>query len=398
MGQARRPGARWKRYLAQVVALLALGGAGCAQAGGTTTASVIADAQLTGKVVYVALGLSVGLSTPGLIEALDARTGHVLWKAQTYTTSSAPVLAAGVLYVAADDGTVRAFDAATGQPRWSFTRPVGVSSQLGLDGYVGVSGNTVYVTSDAGAVYALDATTGKQRWLYTLPSAQDHIYTVPVVASGLVYFASGGLDGAVYALDATTGKLRWTLAQSGGFDGQPVLVGDTLYAGATNSPTVHAIDAQTGASRWTYDTVANVLSPIAVGADTIYVGAVDTAVYAIHTSNATLAWKFQTGGAAGNPLIARGAAVTLDGQTLYVGSQGGNVYALDTTTGKSHWSVALNSPIDSPPTLLDGTLFVTTEAGDVVALRASDGARIWQTQTGGFIIAAPLVTTPSGAA
>ena len=94
------------------------------------------------------------------------------------------VVANGTLYVGADDGTVRAFDAATGAPRWSFTRTVGVSSQLGLDGYVAVSGDTVFVTSDAGAVYALDAATGKQRWLYTLTdSADQHLYH-PTLGSG----------------------------------------------------------------------------------------------------------------------------------------------------------------------------------------------------------------------
>lgn len=400
MERTTRGGRASAQRLAVTVALFAIGVAGCRSQVSSPppkATPIVADGRLAGRIVYVSVGLSAGLTTPGLVEALDAQTGRMQWKAQTVTTSGEPVVAQGALYVGADDGTVRAFDATTGQSRWSFTRTVGVSAQLGLDGYVAVDGGAVFVTSDGGAIYALDSATGKQRWLYTLPATQSHIYTVPVVAGGLVYVAAGGIDGAVYALDAATGKLHWKAAQEGGFDGQPVIVGGALYVGATNSPTFYVYNAQTGAQLWTYDTSSSVISPAAIGPEMVYMCASDSAVYALR-ANHTLAWKFQTGGNAPTPLIARGAAPTLDGQTLYVGSQGGVVYALDATSGKPRWSVALNSSIDMPPTLLDGTLFVTTEAGDIVALRASDGARVWHTASGGFIIGAPLVTTPTGAA
>lgn len=395
----RQGGRRGQRWGLCVTLLVAMGLAGCQARTATpqATATAIApDARLAGHLVYVTVGLAPGLSTPGLVEALNAQTGALVWKAQTYTTAGAPAVTGGTLYVAADDGTVRAFDAASGNARWSFTRTVGVSAQMGLDGYVGVSGDTVYVTSDAGAIYALDAATGKPRWIYPLPTSLTHIYTAPVLAFGLVYIASSGPSGAIYALDAATGKPRWTATQQGGFDGQPLVAGDTLYVGANDPDTFHAYDAKTGASRWSYNAGPEILTPPALGSDVVYVGAQDAAVYAIRVTDHSLAWKFQTGGNAPTPLIARGAAPTVDGQTLYVSSEGGVVYALDAATGKPHWQVALNSPIDAPPTLLDGALFVTTEAGDVVSLRASDGAVIWHSRAGGFVIAAPLVTTPAG--
>jgi outer membrane protein assembly factor BamB len=381
--------------------LLAMGLAGCQSqtvATKKTATPITPDTRLAGHLVYVTVGLEPGLSTPGLVEALNAQTGAVVWKAKTFTTSGKPAVAGGALYVAADDGTVRAFDASTGQARWTFTRTVGVSSQLGLDGYVAVSGDTVYVTSDAGAVYALDAANGKQRWLYTLPPPQTHIYTTPALAFGLVYIASAGFSGAIYALDSATGKPRWTATQAGGFDGQPLVVGDTLYVGANNPDTVHAYDAKTGANRWSYNAGPAISTLPAVGSDAVYVGGQDAAVYAIRLTDHALAWKFQTGGNAPTPLIATGAAPTLGGQTLYIGSEGGVIYALDTASGKPRWQIAENSPIDAPPYLLDDTLFITTEAGDVVSLRASDGATVWRSKAGGFIIASPLVTTPAGTA
>ena len=389
--------APWWSMATALLAIMAL--AGCAPRAASpkpVATPVPPDARLAGQLVYVTVGLSQGLSTPGLVEALNAQTGALVWKAQTYATAGAPAVANGALYVGADDGSVRAFDASTGQPRWTFTRTVGVGPRFGLDGYAAVSGDSVLVTSDGGAVYALDAATGKQRWVFALTTAVTHIYTTPAVGSGVAYIASAGPNSSLYALDIATGKTRWTATQAGGFDGPPTLVGDTLYVGANLADTVNAYNAATGASLWSYDTGSPVHSALAIGADAVYVGSQDAIVAAISASGHTRSWKFQTEGNAPQPLIGTGAAPTLDGQTVYVGSQGGIVYALDTATGKPRWQVSLDSPIDGAPAVMDDTLFAATEAGDVVALRASDGATLWRTKAGGFIIAAPVVAAPGG--
>lgn len=398
MWRRRHTGGRRTQWWAAAALALALAGCNAQTVSPRPTATPIApDARLAGQLVYVTVGLGQSETSPGLVEALNAQTGAVEWKAQTYSTAGGAVVAGGALYVGADDGTVRAFDAKTGQPRWSFTRTVGVSARFGLDGYVAISGDTALVTSDSGAVYALVAASGKQRWVYALTTADTHVYTTPAVGGGLVYVASAGPNSSLYALDIASGKVRWSAEQAGGFDGQPLLVGQTLYVGANLADTFHAYDAQTGASLWSFNTTSQAHTLPAVGADLIYVGSQDATVDAISASTHTLAWKFQTAGNAPVALIGTGAAPTLDGQTLYVGCQGGIVYALDAASGKPRWQVALNSAIDAPPTVVAGTVFATTEAGDVVALRASDGATIWHVKSGGFIIASPLVTTPGAA-
>ncbi len=382
-----------------VVALTALGIAGCAQSTAApkpTATAVVANPALSGETIYVTVG--VGVPTPAYVVALNARSGLPLWKASTAVTAGEAIVSQGNLYIGAADGTVRAFDAATGAPRWSFTRKVGVSLQQGQDGYVALSGGTLYVSSDGGAVYALDPATGKQRWLYTLPTTGDHIYTTPVVAFGLVYVTSGGLTGAVYALDARTGKLRWSASQAGGFDDQPVVAGDTLYVGANDPDTFHAYNAKTGASLWSYNLGSQAHAAPVISADLIYVAGADGHISALSATTHALVWTFATSGNAPAALISTGAGMTLDGQRLYVGSQGGDVYALDAATGKPTWTVALRSAVDSSPTVLDDTLFVATEGGDVVALDMATGAEVWRYRSGGAIIAAPLITTPSGAA
>ena len=398
-GQRRAVGGTMRRW-AGMVALLAVALAGCASQVVTpkATATPIApDARLAGQLVYVTVGLAQSETSAGLVEALNAQTGAVVWKAQTSATAGAPAVASGGLYVGAVDGTVRAFDAKTGQPRWSFTRTVGVGQRFGMDGYAAVSDDTVIVSSDSGAVYALGAATGKQRWVFALPTADTHIYTTPALGSGVAYIASAGPNAALYALDIATGQTRWSVSQAGGFDGPPLLIGQTLYVGANLADTFHAYNATTGASLWSFDTASQVHTLPAIGPNMAYVGSIDASIIAISNGSHSQAWKFATQGNAPQALIGTGAAPTLDGQTLYVGSQGGVVYALDATSGKPRWQVALNSAIDAPPAVVDGTLFVSTEAGDVVALRESDGATVWHTKAGGIVIAAPLVTTPAGA-
>lgn len=389
---------RWSAPLL-VVALAALGIAGCAQSTAApkpTATAVVANPALGGETIYVTVG--IGMPTPAYVVALNARSGLPLWKASTAVTAGEAIISRGSLYIGAADGTVRAFDAATGAPRWSFTRKIGVSLQQGQDGYVALSGGTLYVSSDGGAVYALDPATGKQRWLYTLPTQGNHIYTTPVVAFGLVYVTSGGLTGAVYALDARTGKLRWSASQAGGFDGQPVVAGDTLYVGANDPDTFHAYNAKTGASLWSYDMGTQVHSGAVVSPDLIYVAGLDGHITALSATTHAPTWTFATAGNAPQALVPTGAAMTLDGQQLYVGSVGGDVYALNAATGKPTWTVALRSAVDSPPIVLDNTVFVATEGGDVIALDSATGAEVWRYRSGGIVIAAPLITTPSGAA
>lgn len=380
-----------------LLGMLALGLAGCAPGVASarpTATPPSADPRLAGQTLYVTVSQS---ATAGFVVALNAQTGAPEWRVATATTAGRPVVSQGTLYVGSDDAMVRAFDAATGKPRWSFTRTVGVSNQQGQDGYVTLAGGTLYVSSDGGAVYALDPATGKQRWLWNEDTQANHIYSAPVVGSGLVYVASGGLTGAVYALEAATGKVRWSATQNGGFDGQPVLAGDTLYVGANDPDTFHAYNAHTGASLWSYNVGPQIHSAPVVGSGLIYVGGMDAVVYALSATTHTQVWTFRTSGVASGPLIPSGAALSLDGQTLYIGSQGGDAYALDATTGKVRWMRALKSPIDAAPTLVDGTLFVVSEAGDLLALDPATGAVVWRTQLHGAIFAPPLVTAPTSA-
>src|SRR5579872_3379850 len=175
----------------------------------TATTVVSLDPKLAQETIYITTTVGLGETNPGYLEAINAQTGVPRWKLSTSGTIGVPVVANGSVYIAPDDGSIRAVNAATGTQVWSFMRTVGVGNGTGFDGYPAIAGNTLYVCSDGGAVYALDAATGKQRWLFEAPAANaNHIYTAPAVANGLVYVAPGGPNATFYALDTATGAVH----------------------------------------------------------------------------------------------------------------------------------------------------------------------------------------------
>ncbi len=133
-----------------------------------------------------------------------------------------PVVMGNTLFVGSPvDGSVAAFDTATGRPKWRFYTngpvrfaPVAWKGKL-------------YVGSDDGTLYCLDAASGRLRWKARGASAdrpeRRHLGNArlisywpvrggPVIAEGTLYFAAGiwpTLGVFVVALDADTGKLLW---------------------------------------------------------------------------------------------------------------------------------------------------------------------------------------------
>lgn len=141
----------------------------------------------------------------------------------TYDRAYHTAIAGGLIFFGSSvDDTVYALDAATGEPRWSFTTqgPVRLAPA--------VHDGRVYLGSDDGWAYCLDAATGAFIWK-ARPDAPDHripgngrmISWLPVRTGVLVegttaYFCAGLFPGeAVYrcAVDARTGAMIWSFSE-----------------------------------------------------------------------------------------------------------------------------------------------------------------------------------------
>jgi len=143
----------------------------------------------------------------------------VLWSAKVGSEPTAPVVAGGLVCVGSSDHRVRAFDAATGEAKWSFTTGGPVASAPTLHEGLCLAG------SGDGWVYALNMKTGALVWrLHAAPElrkivAFEQIASAwPVragvlVRGGVAYTLAGWVqhcDGAhVLAFEPRTGKILW---------------------------------------------------------------------------------------------------------------------------------------------------------------------------------------------
>jgi uncharacterized protein YjbI with pentapeptide repeats/outer membrane protein assembly factor BamB len=203
----------------------------------------------------------------GLVYAFNAASGQQLWSANPTSSSGCsnqPAVAAGVLYVSCDDGTLYALSAATGTTMWSYSN--GGEAMMAP----AVAGGDVYLADSTGAtIQAISTTTHAQLWSFTVG---DRIGTAPAVANGLVYVSS--FDGNVYALNAVTGAKAWNVGigtasippTSG-----PVVADGIVYVISSNE-VAYGLKAQTGATLWHYSNGNTLQTEPVIANGMVYVG------------------------------------------------------------------------------------------------------------------------------
>src|SRR5438270_782932 len=112
---------------------------------------------------------------------------------------------------------------------------------------------------------ALARSDGRELWRYTAPP-QSGFQGPPLLVDNLAILNDVYSHGLV-AVDLTTHTVRWgTGVREDGYitaERPPILVGDTLYAGSTDTQ-VYAVDVHTGAYRWRVGTRAGSIGSTAV--------------------------------------------------------------------------------------------------------------------------------------
>lgn len=80
----------------------------------------------------------------------------------------------------------------------------------------------------------------------------DRVHASPtgaIPSNGASYLSSSGDSSAVYALHARDGSLLWSYPVAGQPFNAPILVGSSIYLGASNG-IVYALQAQNGKLLW----------------------------------------------------------------------------------------------------------------------------------------------------
>jgi len=358
------------------------------------TSPVVADG-----VVYVSGGYPTDDQNDeyAYLYALDARSGEEKWRlpwSTDWSHPSCPAVSEGVVYIAGrsedidDTGSngeyLYALDAETGQERWKFRTPFGVTPSPA------VSDGLVYFGTDGGYLYALDAASGQLKWKF-LPMGRGGdpaaVSSSPAVSDGVVYFGTD--DGSLYALDAQTGQEKWTLADYAlSPRGSPAVSEGVVYF--VFGPYLRALDAQTGEEKWTYMAGGEIRSSLAVSGGVVYIfyeayrwgpeGDVPNALFvALDATTGKELWQFATvnnvcympwSGSPGisGEVVYFGTKTSCDGQ--------GRLHALNALTGEELWTWVTpgseyfySHVVTSSPAISDGVVYFSGNDGYLYALK-----------------------------
>ncbi|HEY7325554.1 MAG TPA: PQQ-binding-like beta-propeller repeat protein [Streptosporangiaceae bacterium] len=317
--------------------------------------------------------------------ALSAATGKPLWVDRNLLTSGQgafsiqPEAVAGRVYLASSlgngpgGGILLALDAATGKVIWTFNTMTGsdaVVRQVGAGGawetpLVGSDGSVTFgignpYESPAAAIahpdrllYAdsdvnLDAATGKLRWYYqAVPNDfQDHdLQTSPIAASvnGASVIIASGKMGYVYAINAQTGALLWK-TPVGAHNGHD---NDSVRALAHQLHLTAPVTIEPGA-------LGGVLSNPAVADNTVYVSTVN------------------------EPIVYTKLTQILGGGTVHPPT--GEIEALNLATGAVEWDTKLPEMALGATTVSNDLVFSTLYDGELIALNRTTGAIVYRHQ------------------
>lgn len=332
-------------------------------------------------------------TNPGHVIAYNSMNGHQLWSdavavgeyADLRTTLNEAYLATG--------GRIDAFALTTGKQLWSYQSPDATTSFHGFDA---VTGTTLYATSvtspptggNAEYLAAFDAATGQQRWsLHTASDvrlAATTQTTYFVAGGGSSDETSTGLSSALRAVSAMgDGTPLWTNANISGA-AHLLLTGSVLYL--NDDTGVMAIDAATGMTKWEFKNPQ--LDPnsysgsLALAGTTLIASFNGQQIVGIASSNGNQLWQ-QTYATAQD--FATDAVVCQPGTQIglqYSANNAASVAfkAYDVATGQLAWTLSDKQPnLDETADLAcDDSVLYVSEASHIIALQMRDGATLWQ--------------------
>ena len=296
---------------------------------------------------------------------LDAETGDVIWKFQTfYEVFSSPAVLGDKVYFGeglhyTEDATFYCVDANTGEKIWSFPTTSHVESSPFV-----ADGKVVFGAGNNG-VYCLDAETGSELWQYS----SIYVAGSPGIYDNKAYFGSGYGKHGIYCLNLDDGSEIWSVDIQQPAWGAPAVWDGKVYIGtgsgnfvfSSEDPngSVMCLDAETGDILWEFEVEDTVLGAIAIDDGRAYFGSRDSNLYCIDALSGEPIWEFTAGSA-----IVSSPAVVKD--SVYFGSGDGKIYCLDGEDGIVKWDFDtsesgffnIDSRIIGSPAVSGGRLFI----------------------------------------
>ncbi len=282
--------------------------------------------------VYLASAYGSGLGG-GVLLALNASTGAVLWKFNTVIGAHPGVQALGA-------GSGGAWEPPLVGSDGSVTFGIGNPYQT-IGEAVAHPARQLYTDSAVN----LDAATGKLRWYYqAVPNdfADHDLQSSPIATTigGVPAIIAGGKVGIVYALNAQTGALLWKtpVGAHNGHDNDGLLLLEhqlTIKYPYTVEP----------------GSLGGILSNMSVADGSVYVSTIDLPI------------------AYSGPNVADG--------DKGAGGEGGEIEALSLATGQVEWDTRVATLPLGAATVSNDLVFTTLYTGTLIALNRATGAIVY---------------------
>jgi len=220
------------------------------------------------------------LGIAGILSSFDAETGRLFWRKDfagqfrkmypLYGTAMSPVVDGGLLIAHVgghDSGALTAFDAISGDEKWSWRGDgPGYASPIVVE----LDGVRQIVTQSQESVIGVSAANGRLHWRMPFRTPYSQNIVTPVLHEGLLIISGYGNPTAALRVARRGGDWSvervWENRQAEMYMSSPVIAGGLLFGFAQRyRGHFYCLDAATGKMRWTGEPRTGDYASILVG-------------------------------------------------------------------------------------------------------------------------------------
>lgn len=328
----------------------------------------------------------------GRIYTLDSRAqvvatatnGATLWQADLTPASDRAddasggglAYAGGKVYATTGFGELVALEAASGRELWR------QKFDAGVGGAPTVSGDLVYVVARDSSAWAIRTDTGKVQWQLagtpsnnamtgvSAPAVNDRLAVFPFPSGELIgALKQGGLT--LWQGKVAGARLGRAFTSVSDLTGDPVIVGDVVYAGSSSGRT-GAFDLNAGTRIWTAREGA--VSPVQVAGGSVFLVSDEARLVRLDAATGTEIWATDLPYYVKDKVkkqrdIRAHYGPVLAGGRLFVASSDGWLRVFDPASGSLLTQAEIPGGAASAPVVAGGTLYVVGSKAQLHAFR-----------------------------
>ncbi len=294
--------------------------------------------------------------------------------------TSSPVIGGGLLYVAAMDGLLRAFDLETRRQVWEF----GLADGFEASPLYIKAKNLLVIGGLDGLVYALSADSGRLLWKAETGARIMGSVNVYPGRDGTAEILAGSYDNSLYAFSLDHGQQTWSFETGNYINGAAAVEGDRAVVGGCDAA-LHIMDLAWGKEVTAVDTGAYIAGSAALADGIAYVGNYAGRFLAIDVKQAAVLWSFSL------PDESRGfsASPSVTDKYIVIGAKDKFLYCLDRKTGARLWRYHGSDEFESS-SLSDGVrALVFSVDGEGTVLELTTGRLISSYRLGAGVKGSP---------